>query len=161
MNKDKIIIRPVEKGDLKSLASLYAEVYTKIDIGEIWTPKKALCLMDYQFTKQSDLFFVALVDKKVVGGFMANMKPWWDGNHLVDGEVFVAFKYQKQKIGTRLSQAMYKEALDKYDIVSIDFITFSKNGFPLGWYERLGFETEKQFILINGKPKKTLEELEK
>ena len=149
----------MKEEDLEEVAVLYTDIYDKVDIGEKWTKSASHQLMKYWLSKQSDLCFVAIIEDKIVGGFVAGIKPWWDGNHLVDGEVFVDYNYHKHKIGTELSKAIYKTALTKYKITSIDFVTFSKNGFPLSWYERLGFKVNRQLVLINGTPKETLKNL--
>jgi len=159
MTKGKLIIRPMKEEDLEEVAVLYTEIYDKVDIGEKWTKQASQRLIKYWLSKQSDLCFVAIIENKIVGGFVAGIKPWWDGNHLVDGEVFVDYQYHKHKIGTELSKAIYKTAFDKYDITSIDLVTFSKNGFPLSWYEKLGFVVEKKLIIINGDPKIVMQKL--
>ncbi|MFH1233580.1 MAG: GNAT family N-acetyltransferase [Patescibacteria group bacterium] len=161
MIKRELIIRPMKEEYLEKVAVLYTEIYAKVDIGEKWTKETSCHLLKYLLLKQPDLCFVALIDNKIVGGFVAGIKPWWGGNHLIDGEVFVDYQYHKNKIGTKLSKAIYKTALDKYKITSIDLVTFSKNGFPLTWYEKLGFKVEKKLIMINGDPKIVMKKLGK
>jgi aminoglycoside 6'-N-acetyltransferase I len=159
MTKNKLIIRPMREVDLEEAAVLYTNIYDRLDVGEKWTKDTSYQLMKYWFSKLPDICFVAIIDNKIVGGFVAGIKPWWDGNHLIDGEVFVDYDYHKHKIGTELSKVMYKTALDKYKITSIDLSTFSKNGFPLSWYEKLGFKVNKQLIMINGNPGLALKKL--
>lgn len=161
MKRDKLQIRVMEEKDFNELAVLYVDIYDKVDIGEKWTKESAYELMKYWFARQGDLGIVAVYDGKIVGGFVAGIKPWWDGNHLVDGEIFVGFDYHKLGIGTELSKAMYKKAIEKYKITSIDLVTFSKNGFPLSWYESLGFEKDSQLIMISGKPEDVIKKLGK
>ena len=151
----------MKKNDLNEIAVLYTDIYNKVDIGEKWDEKSSYKLMEYWLLKQADLSFVALIDNKIAGGFVAGIKPWWDGNHLIDGEIFVDYNYHKFGIGTKLSKIMYKTAFKKYNIISIDFVTFSKNGFPLSWYESLGFKIEKELIMISGKTKDILRKIEK
>ena len=150
MMTDKLAIRLMNSEDLEAVALLYTNVYDTVDIGEKWTKETSYLLMEYWLARQPDLCFVSTIDNRIVGGFVAGIKPWWDGNHLVDGEVFVDFDYHQQKIGTELSKAIYKTALKKYQITSIDLVTFSKNGFPLSWYKKLNFVIQKQLIIISG-----------
>ncbi len=159
MKKDQLTIRPMREEDLNEVAVLYVDVYGKVDIGEKWDKKSAYKLMKYWLSRQGDLAIVAVYGKKIIGGFVAGIKPWWDGNHLVDGEIFVDYDYHKLGIGIKLSKAMYKTALDKYDITNIDLVTFGKNGFPLSWYESLGFKIDDQLIMISGKPKSVIKKL--
>ncbi len=149
----------MRKEDKKETAALYAKIYDRVNIGEHWTRNSAQRLLHFWLQKQPDLCFVAIVDKKIIGGFLGGIKPWWDGNHLVDGEVFVDYAFHKKGIGTALSKKMYKTALDKYRITSIDLVTFSKGGFPLSWYQSLGFKTNDFLKMISGKPKKALKKL--
>jgi len=157
--KESLIIRQMKEEDLDEIAILYTDIYDKVDIGEKRTKETSYLLMKYWLSKQKDLCFVAIINDKIVGGFVAGIKPWWDGNHLIDGEIFVDYKYHKHKIGTKLSKVIYETALDKYEITSIDLVTFSKNGFPLSRYEKLGFEKTKQLVMINGNPKEVLNKL--
>jgi len=103
-----IKIRPMRKEDLRQVAEIYTIVYQKFDIGEKWTTKTALKLLDYWYKKQPDLAFVAESNRKIVGAFVAGIKPWWDGNHISDGEIFVHPDFQKQGIATKLSIALYE-----------------------------------------------------
>lgn len=160
MKKEDIIIRLMREEDLEEVAVLYTEIYNRLDIGEKWTKESSYELMNYWLSKQSDLCFVATLGNRIVGGFIAGIKPWWNGNHLIDGEVFVDYNYHKYGIGTELSKVIYKTALDKYKITSIDLVTFNKNGFPLSWYKKLGFEAEKQLIIINGNPEIVIKKLD-
>ena len=161
MKKEKLLIRLMKKDDLNEVAILYANIYTQVDISEKWNEESSYKLMEYWLLKQGDLSFVALINNKIIGGFVAGIKPWWDGNHLVDGEIFVDYDYHKLGIGTKLSKIMYEAAFEKYNITSIDFVTFSKNGFPLSWYDSLGFEIEKELIMISGKPENVLKKIER
>lgn len=154
-----INIRQMQKCDLQQVAEVYALVYQKFDIGERWTVETSKKLLSYWFDKQPDLAFVAECESKVIGAFVAGIKPWWDGNHISDGEIFVQPDYQKNGIGTKLSIALYKKALEKYDVVSYDFFTFKKTKFPLSWYLSQGFVRNEDWTLISGDIKSILSNL--
>ncbi|MCK5027350.1 MAG: GNAT family N-acetyltransferase [Candidatus Pacebacteria bacterium] len=155
----KVVIRTMTEKDLSKVASVFTEAYDKADIGERWTYDASYSLINYWFLKQPDLCFVAIVENKIVGGFVAGIKPWWDGNHLIDGEIFVDPAYQTCGIGPKLSKIMYQTALEKYKITNISFITFSRNNFPLRWWRKLGFGIETHLILIDADPKEVLKKL--
>src|SRR3989344_2446360 len=99
---DNLKIRRIQRKDLTKLAEVYNFVYKKFNIGERWTKKSAYKLLEYWLKRQPDLCFLAEYNNIIVGGFVVGIKPWWDGNHLVDGEIFVHPHYQKKGIGSAL-----------------------------------------------------------
>ncbi|MBI4150275.1 GNAT family N-acetyltransferase, partial [Candidatus Woesearchaeota archaeon] len=98
---------------------------------------------------------------RLVGAFVAGIKPWHDGNHLTDGELFVDPDYQKQGIGSLLSIAMCQKALRKYHATRFDAITFSDRDFPLTWYRDQGFKEVRNWTIISGDIKEVLHHLQK
>lgn len=156
-----IKIRLMQEKDLTPLSKVYTLVYKKFDIGEKWNDKTSKKLLTYWLDKQPDLAFVAELDGQVVGGFVAGIKPWWDGNHMSDGEVFVHPDYQKRGIATKLSIALYEAALKKYKVVSFDAYTFKKTKFPLSWYLSQGFLQNEDWTMISGDVSYILSKLKK
>ncbi|MCK4550974.1 MAG: GNAT family N-acetyltransferase [Candidatus Aenigmarchaeota archaeon] len=149
----------MNKSDLLALAEIYVDTYTKINIGEQWNIDTAKKLISYWLEKQPDLAFVAEYDKKIVGAFVAGIKPWWDGNHLADGEIFIHPDFQKHGIGSELLKTMFKTALEKYNAVSYDAITYNNYEFPLNWYKSLSIIPEKNLVVITGNIKSILSKL--
>ncbi len=147
-------IRLIRDKDLQELANVYTKVYKNIDVGEKWTSRAAYKLLSYWFDRQPDLAFVAEWDGKLVGAFVSAVKPWWDGNHLSDGELFVDPKYQQRNIGTELSKKLYAKALKKYNVTRLDAFTFKLKKFPLSWYKSQGFEEVKEWAIISGNLRK-------
>ena len=70
-------IREMRKEDLGRLSEIYAIVYQKFDVGEKWTSESSKKLLSYWFDRQPDLVIVAEFNEKVVGAFVAGVKPWW------------------------------------------------------------------------------------
>lgn len=153
-------IRLMQNSDLDSLSETYVEVYRVFDVGERWTKESAHKLLKYWLYRQPDLAFVAEYEDKIVGAFVAGIKPWWDGNHLVDGEIFVHPEYQKHRVGSELSKAMFRTAIEKYDAIVWDTYTFKGVDHPLSWYKSLGFEEIQEWTMISGNLKKALKILE-
>ncbi len=141
------------------LGEIYAKVYEFFDTGEKWVAETAEKLMEYWFNKQSDLAFLAEYDGKIVGGFFSGIKPWWDGNHLFDGEIFVHPDFQNKKIGKALFKKLLTEAVEKYDAKMFEAITFSGSEFPLNYYKKIGFMLVPKLTLISGDVKKILTNL--
>lgn len=154
-------IRNMREADIEVLSRIYAKVYEDFDVGEKWTVESSRELLSYWYKRQPDLCLVAEIEGKMIGAFVAGIKPWHDGNHLVDGEIFIATEYQKQGIGTVLSIAMYEKALKNYNAVCFDAITFKDKEFPLSWYLSQGFEEIKNWTIISGNLKKVLNRLRK
>jgi GNAT superfamily N-acetyltransferase len=93
---------------------------------------------------------------KVVGGIVATVRPWWDGNHLIEGEIFVHPKHQKKGIGVKLIEHLFTRAKEKYNVVSWDTHTHKVYKDPLAWYRSLGFEEIKKWTMITGNIAKVL-----
>ncbi|MBI2013811.1 MAG: GNAT family N-acetyltransferase [Candidatus Colwellbacteria bacterium] len=162
MKNNKVSIRRVKEGDLNLLAKLYCEVYDpkRHDVGEKWTEKSAHKLLKYWFDRKNKLDFLAEDDGKIVGAFFTAVKPWWNGNCLYDGEIFVAPDYQGKGVGVQLSKTLYQEAIDKYDAKYFEATTF-KDSYSLNWYKKLGFKEPDNLVFISGNLKTILEKLEK
>lgn len=126
------------------------------NIGPFLLQKK---LLSYWLERQPDLAIVAEYNGRPVGAFVAGIKPWWDGNHLVDGEIFVHPDLQKKGIGTELSKALFKKALERYKVTNYDAITFNNHKFPLNWYKSLGLISSENLVLISGNVKSILSTL--
>ena len=152
-------IRLVKKEDLLPLAEIYKLAYNAINIGENWDSKSALKLIRHLFDQQKDLFFVAQEKEKIIGGAVALLKPWWDGNHLADGEIFIDSAFQGKRIGTQLLKRMFTEALKKYHAVSWETFTHRVYEYPLKWYKKLGFEEIKSWVMITGNVEKVLKNI--
>jgi ribosomal protein S18 acetylase RimI-like enzyme len=155
---ENLNIRKIEEKDLKKLSEIYNEVYKRFDIGEKWTVSASYDMLKYWSLRQPDLCFLAELDKKIVGGFVVGIKPWWDGNHLVDGEIFVHVDYQKKGIGKELLRFVLDYAIKKYNVVKFDTYTV-KDKYPLNWYKRLGFKEIKEWEMITADPREIIKKL--
>lgn len=152
-------IRPVKREDIGSLARLFAEVYRIFDIGERWTEETATDYLNAWLDKQPDLAFLAEFDGKIVGAFFSGIKPWWDGIHLFDGEIFVDPNFQKQKIGSTLLKTVLQTAIEKYGAKTFDAFTFNRTAHPLSWYKKIGFREIKEWTMFTGDIKTVLKNI--
>lgn len=155
----------MKKNDLQELAELYTLVYQRVDIVERkiqkrWSIDTSKKLLSHLFDKQSDLAFVAETNGQIVGAFLAGIKPWWDGNHLFDGEIFVHPDHQRRGVGTALCKTLYKKALEKYSVTDFDAYTYKKTKFPLSWYLSNGFMVSDDWAMISGKVKSVLDKMQ-
>lgn len=152
-------LRVMSRNDIPVLAQVYAQTYACMNVDEEWTVETAQRTLEYQFNLQPDLAFLAEVDGTIAGAFLCAVKPWWDGNHLYDGELFVHPNFQKQGIGKQLIKHLFGIALEKYQVIDWACHTFSKREFPLAWYKKLGFKEVESLIYISANVQQVLQTL--
>ena len=155
----KIDIRLAKENDLGELSEVYAETFNKSDVDEHWTKEAAYNLLSYFLKRQPDLAFIAAANSRIVGGFFAEIKPWLDGNHLYEGELFVHPDYQKLGIGKALSKKMFEVSIKKYNASVWDAVTFRNKEFPISWYKKLGFKEIDELVMVSGGLKPALKTL--
>ncbi len=144
------MIRNVKEADIKELAPIYKELYDDADIGEYWSIESAEKLLRYWYDKQKDLFFVAEENNQAIGAVVSGVKPWFDGNRLIDTEIFVSKEHQGKHIARELYKKHFEEAKRLYNCVSIEFHTYGdENEFPQNWYKRIGFKKDDELIIMN------------
>lgn len=147
-------IRPMNSEDIKQLAAIYVRAYKDSD--ESWNENSAKRLLSYWYEIQPDLAFLAECGSTPVGGFIVAIKPWWDGNHLIDGELFVDPEFQHCGIGQELICTVLKIAKVKYAPVFWETWTFRNQDFPLTWYKRIGFEEIEEWIMLRAPVERVL-----
>jgi hypothetical protein len=119
--------------DLRELSSIYIRAFEDPELKEEWTEESAYALLCDWYKRQPDLAFSAQWENKLVGAFIIGVRPWWDGNHLVDGELFVAPEAQ---MGRELVRQVLLTAKQKYAPVTWETYTFRGQEFPLGWIKK-------------------------
>lgn len=154
-----IEIRPIQETDLEPLANVYVDVYTAFDVGESWDTKSAQKMLRFWYEYFPDLALVATHEGKAIGAFLAGVKPWCDGNHLIDGEIFVHPNHQKRGVGSRLTKAMFERAREKYGAVAWDTYTFRGFEHPVSCYKKLGFKELEEWVMISGNIEEALKRL--
>ncbi|MDR3614521.1 MAG: GNAT family N-acetyltransferase [Candidatus Obscuribacterales bacterium] len=134
--------------DLHELAVIYVSAFADPELNEHWTEQAAHALLSDWLKRQPDLAFVAESNNKLMGAFVVGIRPWWDGNHLVDGELFVALEHQGRGVARQLVQHVVLTAVEKYAVVVWESYTFRGQEFPLNWYKRLGFREIEEWVMI-------------
>lgn len=143
-----ITIRPMTEDDLPALAGMYVKSFADPALGEHWTEPTAQALLVNWYNRQPDLAFVATDDSKLLGAFVVGVRPWWDGNHLVDGELFVDSDSQGKGVASDLIRKVLLQAKAKYAPVVWESYTFKGQDFPLNWYKRMGFREIDEWVMI-------------
>ena len=149
-----------QEKDLERIAEEYSNYYNNSVLEEKWTKESAIKLFKYFYNQAPDLFFIGYDNETPAGVIMTCLKPWWDGMHLEDGEVFVCKEYQQKGIAKMLFKKLFEYAIEKYDATTLEANTYEdENGFPYCWYKRLGFETIDDWKIISGDIKKIVNKL--
>ena len=155
-------IRLAKKDDLDNLAKIYKDLYGESILKEDWSIEKCYELLNFFYTLQADIFVVAEVDGEVVGAVMSLVKPWHDGNRLIETEIFVANDYQRQGIASRLFHEHFKLAIEKYNAQIMEAHTYKEeNGYPLNWYKKQGYKVIDEWYVINGNIKEVYKYFDK
>lgn len=134
--------------DLRPLAAVYVRAFQDPEVMEKWTEDTAYMLLADWFRRQPDLAFVAVEDNEWLGAFISGIRPWWDGYHLVDGELFVDGAHQGKGVGSELIKRVINTAKEKYNPVLWETYTFRGTDFPMTWYKRLGFREIEEWTMI-------------
>jgi len=152
-------IRLMRNEDLHHLAAIYVRAFANPEMNEKWTEQAAYALLSDWLRRQPDLAFAAESDNRLVGAFVVGIRPWWDGNHLVDGELFVNLEDQGRGIARSLIHKVVLTAVEKYAPVVWESYTFRGQVFPLEWYKRLGFQEIEEWVMIRADVAKLLANL--
>ncbi|MBM2820946.1 MAG: N-acetyltransferase protein [Candidatus Berkelbacteria bacterium] len=151
-----IKIRLIKEDDIEEVAKIFMESFnTAAKKG--WKKQPVEKYMKYWFAKRPDLFIVA-EDMKILGGAVGEIKPLVGGNHLVDLQLFVDIKNQKQGIGKKLLKAIIEKAILQYNIVEVQGFADRTTDFPMQWYKRLGLKTTR-WTHIEGKAKEIIKNI--
>lgn len=149
-----------DKKDLEIIAEEYANYYNSSVLQEKWTKETVIELFQYFYNQSPDLLFIAYDNNNPIGVIMSCLKPWWDGMHLEDGEVFVCKEYRHGGVAKKLFKKLFDYAIEKYDATTLEAHTYEdENGFPYCWYKRLGFETVDDWKIISGDIKEIVNKL--
>jgi len=145
-----ITFKEVQEKDLEILASLYSIIYLNIEANETWTYETALSYIQYFYHHQPDLFICAYDDDIPIGAIMSTLKPYYDGMHLSNLDIFISEDYRDQNIGKKLLEMHLELANAKYDASHIDTI-INKNisDDSLNWCRDVGLEINADLIILH------------
>jgi GNAT superfamily N-acetyltransferase len=130
------LIKKTKQEDLPELSKIYVRAYDRPEFGETWSVNDAEALLQFYFDLPTFLGITAVSEEKVVGAFFSFVKPWYDGNHLGEGELLVDPEQQNKKIGTQLMKEMMKLAQENGCVVH-ELIAYDK---VAEWYKKIGME---------------------
>lgn len=144
-------IKLVQEKDINKLSEVFSKSFTEADKEKPWDIVHSKEYLSYWLKKQPDMFFGSFDENdNPVGAMVVNIKPWRTGVRCSDGVVFVDVQHQKQGIAKTLFKKVIEEAMDKYNAIGFEAITFAGKEFPLTWYEQIGINPDEHAVLIKG-----------
>ena len=146
-----ICIEQMKYDNIEELAELYIRIYKDTNPKEKWDICSAKKFITYFYELCPDLFFIAKMKDKIIAGIWGPIKPWWDGNKVYDLEIFVDKEYQGNGISKLIFEHYFEVAIKKYNVSSVEAITFGDRKFPMCYYEKIALNKEQQLVLLEGK----------
>ncbi len=135
-----LTIRHATTDDLEVLAELYARCMAGAPGDEQWSQPRARAFLAMWLQRQPDLFLVAEVEGRVVGGTICDLKPYFDGPRFTEGEMFVEPAVRHLGVARALLQQRLSEAGPRYGVVAIESLANGHSPIVLDWLTRLGFQ---------------------
>lgn len=135
-----VTIRHATAADLDVLSALYSRCMAGAPGDEQWSLPRARAFLAMWLQRQPDLFFVAEVDGRVVGGNVCDLKPYFDGPRFTEGEMFVEPAVRHLGIARALLQRRLSEAGPRYGVVAMETMANGHSPIVLDWFTRLGFQ---------------------
>lgn len=139
----KINLQLLEKhyDELLSLKNYNSSLHFKSDYIDIFNRNKLNELYEYLPTKKA-ILYGAFKDDNVKGFIWAYPRIFFDENRLFINTIVVSKDFQKMGIGKKLFELIYNEALTN-NVDAIDLTVKSDNYGALGFYDSLGFQSER------------------
>ncbi len=135
-----VTIRHATADDLEALSELYSRCMAGAPGDEQWSLPRAHAFLAMWLRRQPDLFFVAEVDGRVVGGSVCDLKPYFDGPRFTEGEMFVEPAVRHLGVARALLQRRVTEAGPRYGVVAMETLANGHSPIVLDWFGRLGFQ---------------------
>ena len=138
-----ITIQKINKQDHEAIILLYLESY--LAEWEKWTQEQITPFVNYLLRRPFKL--KAVVDGKIVWGFISDIKPRHEGNILFDPEIFIHPNYQQQGFWRHLLHQALLQAQQTHQITDLIAFTF-KESYQLKRYKKLGIKTDDSWQML-------------
>ncbi len=145
-----IFIQPIDYDSIDELASLYVNIYKNANPKEKWNTISAKKYIKYFYELCPDLFFTVRFNGKIIAGIWGPIKPWWNGNKAYDLEIFIDDEYQGKGLSRLILLHYFDIAMQKYNVNSVEAITFNDREFPLNFYSKISLNKDQQLVLLEG-----------
>lgn len=143
----------MELSDVAEYAKLFVSVFNSEPWNDNWTEETAVLRLE-NMMKTNTFIGKALYSEKELKGFIFGQKEYYfNGIHFQIQEFCVRSDEQKKGYGKALLQALKEELTRIGGVVNIYLIT-SKGDRTEGYYQRRGFVTSDNMILMTNTPTK-------
>ena len=149
-----ITIQKIDKQDHKAIILLYLESY----LAEWEKRNKEQITPFVNYLLKRPFKLKAVVDGKIIWGFISDIKPRHEGNILFDPEIFIHPDYQNQGFWRHLLHQALLQAQQTYQITDLIAFTF-KESYQLKRYQKLGIKTDDSWQMLYGALDPVLEKL--
>ena len=149
-----ITIQKINKQDHEAIILLYLESY----LAEWEKRNKEQITPFVNYLLKRPFKLKALVDGKIIWGFISDIKPRHEGNILFDPEIFIHPDYQNQGFWRHLLHQALLQAQQMYQITDLVAFTF-KESYQLKRYQKLGIKTDDSWQMLYGALDPVLEKL--
>lgn len=149
-----ITIQKINKQDHEAIILLYLESY----LAEWEKRNKEQITPFVSYLLKRPFKLKALVDGKIIWGFISDIKPRHEGNILFDPEIFIHPDYQNQGFWSHLLHQTLLQAQQTYQITDLVAFTF-KESYQLKRYQKLGIKTDDSWQMLYGALDPVLEKL--
>ena len=149
-----ITIQKINKQDHEAIILLYLESY----LAEWEKRNKEQITPFVNYLLKRPFKLKAVVDGKIIWGFISDIKPRHEGNILFDPEIFIHPDYQNQGFWRHLLHQALLQAQQMYQITDLVAFTF-KESYQLKRYQKLGIKTDDSWQMLYGPLDPVLEKL--
>ena len=140
-----ITIQKINKQDHEAIILLYLESY----LAEWEKRNKEQITPFVNYLLKRPFKLKAVVDGKIIWGFISDIKPRHEGNILFDPEIFIHPDYQNQGFWRHLLHQALLQAQQMYQITDLIAFTF-KDSYQLKRYQKLGIKTDDSWQMLYG-----------
>ena len=140
-----ITIQKINKQDHEAIILLYLESY----LAEWENRNKEQITPFVNYLLKRPFKLKAVVDGKIIWGFISDIKPRHEGNILFDPEIFIHPDYQNQGFWRHLFHEALLQAQQTYQITNLVAFTF-KESYQLKRYQKLGIKTDDSWQMCYG-----------
>lgn len=143
----------MELSDVAEYARLFVSVFNSEPWNDSWTEETAVLRLENMMRTNTFIGKALYSENELIGFIYGQKEYYFNGIHFQIQEFCVRSDEQKKGYGKALLQALKEELTRIGGVVNIYLIT-SKGDRTEGYYQRRGFVTSEDMILMTNDPKK-------